>query len=169
MMKVVVFLWACLVLMVGSCDSQNGSDAVKYPRSIGDIEFDPTVDDPSFEPCNSRRAIQYFAFGEKTYVGEKIQIVRTFQERYLADEVAKESGLIRIRFMVNCKGETDRFRVMGMDDNYQEKTFDSSITNQLLTITKSLKDWKNFPDKNRDYYQYLIFKMKEGEIIEIMP
>ena len=63
-----------------------------------------------------------------------------------------------------------------MDENYQEKVFDQSITNQLLEITKNLKGWipKNFTSKTNevfsyDYYQYLIFKMKDGQISEILP
>ena len=63
-----------------------------------------------------------------------------------------------------------------MDEKYQEKVFDKLITNQLLLISKSLKGWipKNFTSKtnevfNYDYYQYLIFKIKDGQITEILP
>lgn len=167
--KMTLLFLAILCLNLTNCDSQSSSSKPKYPRSIGDIQPDPTSDDPNFEPCSSRRAVQYFAFGEKTFEGEKIKIIRTFEQQYKAEEAAKESGLIRVRFLVNCKGQAGRFRIMGMNENYQEKRFDKSITDQLLRITKGLKGWKTFPDKNRDYYQYLIFKMKDGEIVEIMP
>jgi len=40
-----------------------------------------------------------------------------------------------------------------------------------MRITKSLSGWKILPNDEAptDYYQYLIFKIKNGEIIEIMP
>lgn len=138
---------------------------------IGDIDHAPELDG-NFETCNGdSRAIQYYALAESTYGGEKIEIEKAFEKKYDASIATKESGLIRIRFIVNCKGKSGRFRILGMDEKYNEKTFDKSITDQLLKITKELKNWKTF-ERNGitpDFYQYLIFKIKEGRIIEILP
>ena len=70
---------------------------------------------------------------------------------------------------MNCKGETDRFRILEMDENYKEKKFNEKITNQLLQISKNLKGWnpKVIQNHNVDYYQYLIFKIQDGNLIEI--
>jgi len=139
---------------------------------IGDILYDANQDDPDFKLCNGdKMAIQYYALGEKTYDGEKITIERIFKSEFNPTIVKKESGLVRIRFMVNCNGESGRFRLLAIDQNYQAKTFDNKLTDQLMHITKNLKGWKGFTRKGigRDYYQYLIFKIKDGNIIEIMP
>ena len=58
-----------------------------------------------------------------------------------------------------------------MDNTYEQKEFDERITNQLLAITKELDGWKILPNTQeaRDYYQYLIFKIDEGNILEILP
>jgi hypothetical protein len=58
-----------------------------------------------------------------------------------------------------------------MDNQYKEKQFDPRITNQLLEITKNLSGWKikEYHGSEIDYYQYLIFKIEKGEIIEILP
>jgi hypothetical protein len=149
-----------------------------YPRSIGNIEFDPNLDKKDFQLCRPNIDAQYYSFeaNDSNYDGDKIKIEKEFKEKYKSQNVKKESGLIRVRFIVNCKGETDRFRVNGMDENYQEKAFDKSITDQLLQVVKSLKGWmpKNFTSKTNevfsyDYYQYLIFKIKDGQITEILP
>ncbi|MEN0051819.1 MAG: hypothetical protein AAF806_32435, partial [Bacteroidota bacterium] len=143
-----------------------------YPRMIGDITFDAEQDDPTFELCSGDSlAIQYYAFDEKPYKGEKIAIERRFEEQYDASRVAQESGWIRIRFLVNCKGEAGRFRVVGMDENYEAKVFDSNITRQLLEITQSLDQWKGFESETRpfDYYNYLTFRIINGTIKEILP
>ncbi len=73
--------------------------------------------------------------------------------------------------MVNCQGETDRFRLISADENYNEKTFAKSITDQLLDIAKSLNGWKvkKMKEKDIDYYQYLIFKIENGQLKEILP
>lgn len=158
------------------CQEQK-SNVSLYPRSIGNIEFNPNLDKKDFQLCRPDYDAQYYYWTkDANYEGDKIIIEKEFKEKYKSENVKKESGLIRIRFIVNCKSETDRFRVNGMDKNYQEKTFDKSITDQLLQIAKNLKGWmtKNYTSKNNevfsyDYYQYLIFKIKDGQITEILP
>jgi hypothetical protein len=144
---------------------------VHYSKSVGDIDFDPRLDNPEFKICNSY-VYQYFNLGYGVeYEGEKLAIEKVFQEKYQPGKAKKQSGTIRIRFLVNCKGEMDRFRAIGMDENWNEKTFHPSITDQLIAIAKSLKGWKPKVDQgNRiDFYQYLIFTIEKGEIIEILP
>lgn len=162
-----------LLLCVISCAQESASFQNEYPqRYIGDIEFDPKLDNPAFHLCKPDYVYQYFNnSGGIEYGGEKIAIDKIFEKNYNSKIAKKESGLIRIRFIVNCEGKTDRFRVLGADENYQEKEFDKSITDQLLTITKSLDGWKvkYYNDSIMDYYQYLIFKMKDGKILKILP
>jgi hypothetical protein len=134
------------------------------------------LDKKEFQLCGNGYGYQYFN-DEKgvIYEGEKKAIEEEFRVKYRSEDAKKETGSIRIRFLVNCKGETDRFRVIGMDNNFQEKLFDKSITEQLITISKELKGWKTktFYSKNEkvpyDFYQYLIFKIKDGQITEILP
>jgi hypothetical protein len=148
-----------------------------YPRSIGNIEFNPNLDKKDFQLCYPKYDAQYYYDAkDANYEGDKIVIEKEFKEKYKSEKVKKESGLIRIRFIVNCTGETDRFRILGMDEKYQEKVFDKSITDQLFQISKNLKGWKlkNFTSEtgkilSYDYYQYLIFKIKDGQITEILP
>ena len=100
-----------------------------------------------------------------------MKIEKVFKENYKSEKIINETGLIRINFIVNCKGKTDRFRVISMDENYNEKVFLKSITDQLLAITKNLNGWKAKKIKERDidYYQYLIFKIENGQLKEILP
>jgi len=151
---------------------QTDKQVSKYPNYVGDIEFDEKTDNKDFKLCFPNKIYQYFNNSKGLeYEGEKIAIDKIFFENYNSKNVKKESGSIRIRFVVNCNGETDRFRLLEMDENYQEKTFDSTITKQLMAITKSLKGWKpkEFYGFKSNYYQYLIFKIENGNLIEIMP
>jgi len=98
-------------------------------------------------------------------------LVNTFNTQFKSNDTISESGMIRIRFLINCKGETGRFRLVEAGYDYKEKQFDPYITDQLIKITKSLKGWKILSDKfgPKDYYQYLIFKIDAGKITEILP
>ena len=125
-----------------------------------------------FTLCNKRHIFQYFNDSNGLqYKGEKAELDKIFFKKYKSQNIPDETGLIRIRFVVNCKGETDRFRIIGMDGNYNSKTFSSKVTDQLMDITKSLNGWipKKIQGNDVDFYQYLIFKIENGNLIEIMP
>ncbi|MBV6646388.1 MAG: hypothetical protein KI790_13115 [Cyclobacteriaceae bacterium] len=167
------FLPHIIILFLVACSTEKStSSRQEYLRWVGDIEYTPEFDKPDFELCHGDSSVnQYFNFGQGLqYEGEKRAILEKFENEYRPVK-SGESGLVRIRFIVNCKGETDRFRIIAMDNEYKEKEFDSRITNQLLHLTKQLNGWRILPNiqEARDYYQYLIFKIENGNIVEILP
>ncbi|MDO5617131.1 MAG: hypothetical protein Q4G16_13115 [Cruoricaptor ignavus] len=168
-MKIKVLLFVIPILF--SCQSEKKISS--YPKNIGDIEFDSKTDNPNFKLCFEKYIFQYFDESNELQKlkGEKIELDKIFFDNYKNLNLAGESGLIRIRFIVNCKGEADRFRLLEMDENYKPKMFDKKISNKLLQITKNINLWnpKVIQNHNVDYYQYLIFKIKDGNLIEIMP
>jgi len=169
MHKIVKFI--LLMPFISFCQKENGIKSV-YPTMIGDIEFNKEIDKENFELCFEKHIFQYFNnSGGLEYEGEKLAIEKEFTEKYKSEIIKNETGLIRINFVVNCKGKTDRFRLISMGENYEEKVFVKSITEQLMSIIKSLKGWKGKKYKEReiDYYQYLIFKIENGQLKEILP
>jgi len=124
-------LFLIAVFLASGCSSTKEPTPTTYPRQIGDIAYNAKQDKAAFELCAGDDMVnQYFHFGEMPFGDEKIEVLRIFQKKYDADKAAKESGLLRIRFVVNCKGETDRFRLLGMNFDYTEKQFSTSITEQ---------------------------------------
>jgi hypothetical protein len=165
----------CVAVVLTSCSGNQNADKDPYHRWVGDIPFDEKTDDPDFKLCFTDNDIrQYFNFSKGVqYKGEKPAIDQYFKENYQLVE-SNQSGLIRIRFIVNCKGETGRFRMKAMDQDYQPVDFDQAITDQILRLTKEMEGWlpiemEEMNNTKWDYYQYLIFKIDRGDIIEIMP
>ncbi len=113
---------------------------------------------------------QYFWGNGLQYRGEKRAIIHFFEDHYVPVQTT-DTGLIRIRFVVNCQGKTDRFRWMGMDRNYDAMKFDERTVDQLISIAKRSDGWFSFERNgiSQDYYQYLIFKIEKGHIEEILP
>lgn len=170
-MKIKIFL-LIIVLLPAFFSCQAERQASKYPDTIGNIEFDPDMDKKDFNLCFGKYVFQYFNDSNGLqYKGEKIEIDRIFFTQYKDQNIPGDTGLVRIRFVVNCKGETDRFRIMEMDEKYLPKVFSNKVTDQLMQITKSLNGWspKKIQGHDVDYYQYLIFKIENGNLIEIMP
>ena len=169
-MRILTFL---LILISSSVFSQTERLKNEYPKTVGDIEFDPKTDNKNFVICQDdfNYSFQYFDLEGFSYEGEKLAIENEFRKSYDSKKVKKESGLVRIRFIINCQGKTDRFRILSVDENYKAKEFDKNITEQLLQITKRLDGWKpkKYKEKEVNYYQYLIFKLVKGQLIEVLP
>ena len=145
----------------------------EYLRWIGDIGQNDQIDKTEFKVCNGDdKILQYFNLGEgPVYSGEKSKILKIFKSKCKPITDKDENGLIRIRFVVNCESKAGRFRVLQSDYDYQEKEFDKKIVSQLLNITKGIENWELFKRNEVpvDYYMYLIFKITDGQLTEILP
>ncbi|MBK7522786.1 MAG: hypothetical protein IPI53_01030 [Saprospiraceae bacterium] len=141
-------------------------------RWVGDITHDPGLDKTDFLLCHREKDVrQYFNMSQgMMFEGEKSAIVGFFDKNFKPVDI-QESGWLRIRFIVNCKGQSGRFRMLESDENYKERPFDKKISGQIFFLTQQLSGWKIlYDDKDAvDYYQYLIFKIKDGRIVKILP
>lgn len=150
-------------------------EAKEYPRWIGDIAQDSILDDKNFKICGEEKnVIQYFNFGNgPQYEGGRPKFVEDITSSFDPNIKNSFTGLVRVRFVVNCMGETGRFRLLSSGLDYQPNQIDENIKNHLIDIVKKLKGWKtqskNGTEPARDYYQFVIFKMENGKIREVLP
>tara|TARA_R110002072_G_scaffold152494_12_gene302211 strand:+ start:4334 stop:4669 length:336 start_codon:yes stop_codon:yes gene_type:complete len=98
-------------------------------------------------------------------------IKKLIEKDYPNLDLKGESGMLTIRFLINCNAEIVRFEILENDLNYQKKKFDPEVKQQLFDITKNLKNWRaNYlAGEYRDCAMYLTYKLKNGEIIAILP
>jgi len=178
-----LFLFFCLTGNVANAQAIH----VETRANVGDIPFDPKTDNPNFEVQNEDKILPYNTRCGMLIEGERDGVLRYFSENYREEPIEGVNGYITIRFLVNFKGETDRFRVIEMDRDYQPYKFPESVSSKLLSLTKSLSGWKtqfsrklvhtgSLPVQGEkahpeayDYYQYLLFKIKDGLIETILP
>ncbi|UCA61833.1 hypothetical protein KB553_10015 [Chryseobacterium rhizoplanae] len=144
-----------------------------YLNNVGDIQFDPKIDDPEFKICNPDTSFQYYNFSKGfQYTGEKYQIQKEWNEKYPAIiSKLKETGYITVRFLVNCDGKTGLFRIQEMDKNYIKISFSQDFVNTILKFIKELDGWviNEYNGQKVDYFQYLTFKIENGVVKEILP
>ncbi len=168
----ILFFVAFTICFLG-CSTKEEHQKSEYLRWVGDSVFRSGIDSKTFSACHGDENIyQYFNLSEgPQYVNEKPALELRFKNTFKPVVGENQNGMIRIRFVVNCEGQAGRFRLLQSDFNYQEIIFDKAITSQLLKITKSIANWQIFykNDTPIDYYQYLIFKIEDGQIIEILP
>jgi len=167
--------WIILIFMTlfSACKPAKNTRAAgsNYPNNVGDINTDPMLDDSTFRACRESNIPQYYSV-QSGFEGEKPAIIRYFKQNFKKEKTfAQENGYLTIRFVVNCNGQTGRFRIMEMNPDYQPKKFHDALSAQLLRLTKQMTGW--LPGKNEnipyDYYQYLTFTIVQGEITQITP
>jgi len=159
-----------LGLIICSCTEIKSEK--QYFNDLGEIPFDEELDDINFKVCHEDLTIpfNYGGFG-LVYEGEKKKLVETINDKFHYQKTKDQTGFITIRFIINCEGQTGRFRVIEMDLNLKPKKFDENISNQILNITKGLDGWQRLErwEKVWDVQQYLTFKFEDGVITEILP
>ncbi|MEM6644001.1 MAG: hypothetical protein AAF616_13555 [Bacteroidota bacterium] len=162
---------ACSISEQGKQVQESQEVANEYPARVGDLSFDADLDDPNFEVCNNHVFQYYYGGKGLQYKGEKAAIIQHFESLMQGGAIASLVGFVTVRFVVNCKGKTGRFRVQQMDKDYNEASLDSSLVSTIVEKVKALDDWevKKVRDQSIDYYQYLTFKISNQNILEIMP
>ena len=140
-------------------------------QAVGYIPHDPALDKRDFKLCGGTIQ-QYYAVDGGHQGGRKRLLGLLAQQPALQGaRSASESGYITVRFVVNCEGETDRFRVLQIDKSYQPTEFHSELVEDLLSFSKRLTDWlpAEYQGNHYDYYQYLTFKITDGKVVDILP
>ncbi len=163
------------------------TDYIEKRNNVGDIPFDSAIDDPTFELIDESNILPYNMLCGFHIKGERLRVLNYFTENFKPEPIDGVTGYITIKFIVNYKGKTNRFRVYEMDNNYQPTTFPENITKSLLELTQKLDGWITTSDFKLkrysyieikrdgeqkyiyDYYQYILFKIKDGQLETILP
>ena len=146
--------------------------------NVGDIAFDPATDRSSFQRCGEGQydVPQYYQ-SQTAYAGGTQVLRQQFLRAVLPRSTGAQDGYVTIRFLVNCHGETDRFRITQLNTAYQPAHFSPALVEALLRRAKDLHAW--VPGKfsgpgahhgeAMDSYYYLLLKISHGRVVDVLP
>ena len=141
------------------------AQSVSSRSGIGDTAFDPRLDDPKFQVCNPDNVWQGYQLKSKQDE-TSLMVEEEFRTKYKYNAVwSKDAGLIRIRFIVNCKGVADRFRILEADRELKPTQFNKELIAHLLAIAKGIQ-WpqRRAWEQTVDYYHYISIRVHDGKI-----
>lgn len=159
-----------VIIVFFSCSEAKKQN--EYFSDLGEIRFDEKLDDANFLVCHEDITFPFNYGGVGlVYEGEKRELVRTIRNEYEYPKTNGQDGYITIRFIINCEGKSGRYRIEEMGLDLRPKKFEENISGQIMQIVKGLRGWKAFErnGKTWDYQQYLAFKLKDGQLKEILP
>jgi len=129
--------------------------------------------DSNFELCGVRDHLFDYYNGGDMYgsKGGKRVVWQHIHQNLQKEKLFNESGYLTYRFIVNCKGEAGRFVTEQSDLDYQRKTFSPETVAHCYDLVKSFKAWEptDIDGENVDAVFYFTFKLKEGQLIDILP
>jgi hypothetical protein len=86
-------------------------------------------------------------------------------------QVYAGTGYITFRFIVDCAGHRQpRTQVLQTDAAYQRVAFQPALLEALYAFLQTLTEWKVAKGPGpANYIAYLTFKMKDGQVVAIVP
>lgn len=164
-------LFFCLVVQQATAQSTIPK-AGELPANVGDIAYNAKTDRPDFFLCDQGPIYWYYNV-KASYEGGKPAIRQILLKHYLYKPTYRAiTGWITISFVINCKGETDRFRTTQLDENYQKTSFPDFFTRQFEQGVRALNNWVpgtlhgGLPANS---YYYLTFRINDGKFIDFTP
>jgi len=123
-----------------------------------------------FKLCSGNTRPYYYPALE--YKEGFYKIKKYLYDNYHKVESFNNSGIVKIRFHVNCKGQPGNYTLETYSLDYKNMIVDSVITNQLLKLTKDLKEWIPALDEDGNFvnsHKFFAFKLVDGELKDILP
>lgn len=168
--KIVYFI--CILFTYISNGQNTTPKKFNSKEKVGAIAFDGNRDNPEFYLCDEKNIMEYYQVNPK--YGEGLKSIRLYFEPFLNELnqfIHVQSGLITIRFIINCKGDTDRFRVVGVDENYKSITLTTELKQYVIDTVKKMDKWQPgfYSNQYFDAYYTLSLKIRNGQIVDMLP
>ena len=143
-------------------------------KRVAFIDKENMMDSESdFSPCYSIPEIFDYYNGDPAagMKGGKYELKKAIFPKIDKSKMYYESGYLTFRFVVNCEGKAGWFVLEQADLDFQKKVFHPELIKHLFEIIEPLEGWESAVIRNqkKDTYAYLTIKMKDGEIIELLP
>lgn len=140
-------------------------------EKVGYIKFDPLIDNANFFLCDEYNIMEYYQLNP-TYK-EGLKSIQDYFIPFLnyANKLCEEDGYLTIRFVINCKGKTDRYRATFVNTEYSQSSKNKELKDFLVNKITKMNDWTpgKYEDKDFDSYYHINFKISNCKISEIYP
>ncbi|MDH7446415.1 hypothetical protein [Aquimarina sp. 2201CG14-23] len=141
----------------------------KYPQYIGKIDAEKAIKSKGFELCSGGKIRGYYhSAAPAIYKGSKLSFKNKILDSFNKNGY-NDYGYLNLRFNVNCKGETGNVIVSELNTDLEPATLDQNLVNELFNLSVQSENWQITNEEDVNYYIYLLFKIEDGKVTEILP
>jgi hypothetical protein len=140
-------------------------------EKIGWIPYDKSIDDSTFNVCDELNIEEYYQVNPSYREG--LPSIRKYISAYQLEleTLCKKDGYIIVRFVINCQGQTDRYRTKFMSLNYtDENTVNTELQKKIIQLMRNMGNWSpgKYDGKTYDCYQHLKFLFKNSQLVDVL-
>lgn len=124
-----------------------------------------------FAPCGDYIYDYYNGDPDGGPRGGKRDLWRYFGEHLDKGLLGNESGYLTFRFVINCEGEAGRFITEEAGLDFARKRFPEQLIEHVFQLLITYDDWQATQGREEalDAYAYVTLKLRDGELIDILP
>lgn len=124
----------------------------------------------SFKRCSEKLPVGFYhSSAPYIYKGGKPNF-RRFVQTNFSDNNFTDDGYLNFRFLIDCNGEIGDVETNQLNTNLEITALNGNLVNQLSKLTLRKENWNSLETREvRDLYMYIIYKIENGQIVEILP
>lgn len=150
--------------------SQQKLSELDYQDQVGFLP--PSNKDWSinFKRCSNNVPIGHYSSTAPYIFRENKGKFRQFIFESFNNNTFNDDGLLVLRFIINCEGAIGDVEENELNFDFEKKNLNDSLVEQLKELSFKPENWNfNLTGKPLDYYMYLIFRIENGKVVEILP
>ncbi|TMM58700.1 hypothetical protein FEE95_04525 [Maribacter algarum] len=148
---------------------QNSFDRI-HKGHIGYLDSaNPDVSE-NFERCSDKLPVGFYhSTAPYIYKGGK-PAFKSFIQNNFSGKDYDDDGYLNFRFLINCKGDIGDYEINPLNTVLEVTTLNKDLVNELSKLTLRKENWNSLKTREtRDLYMYIIYKIENGEVVEILP
>src|SRR4051812_41381802 len=133
------FLLLILLMRLKTFSQNTIPQHLNVKEKIGWIPFDKNSDNSSFKICDELNIEEYYQVNP-TY-GDGMPGIRKYisAHKQSLEGLCEKDGYVIVRFVINCQGQTDRYRTKFMSLNYKdENTVNAELQKKIIQLTRDM-------------------------------
>lgn len=165
------FLLLVLIAVLKTYSQNTVPQHLHVKEKIGWIPFDKSIDNSNFVVCDELNIEEYYQVNPS--YGEGMPSIRKYVAAHQPEleALCKKDGYIIVRFVINCQGQTDRYRTKFMSLTYtDENTVNAELQKKIVHLLRSMGNWTpgKYDGKTYDCYQHLKFLFKNSQLVDVL-
>lgn len=142
------------------------------PKRVAYIDPAQVLDKGAdFEPCDNYIYDYYNGDPDAGSAGGKRALVRWLEEQLDPKLLEGQSGYLTFRFVINCEGEAGYFITEEAGLDFAVKQFPDALIQHVYLQLQAFGNWVPtvIREEKADAYAYVTLKLKDGELIDLLP
>ena len=164
--------WILLFMWISCVEgySQQSLDDYEYKDQVGYLSPQNEDWSKNFKRCSTGLPIGFYSSPAPYIFNENKGKFRKFIIGNFNGNNFNDNGLLNLRFLINCHGEIGDIEVNELSYDFEPIDLNDDLVHRLKELSFRKEHWNyTLKDEPADFYMYLIYRIENGKVVEILP